>query len=139
MEQADMDAVMTIEKKSGPPVRSRQVWQREFAAPAFSVWLATQADRPIGYLCYSLVGDEASINHLAVLPAFRRSGVAQALIGNRLENWVGDGVAQVYLEVRQSNHAARALYHRCGFLKQGVRRDYYNAPRENAVIYRYAP
>jgi len=133
-----MDALMAIERQSSTPIRDIKIWQREFAASAFSVWLAQRAGAPIAYLCYSRVGDEASIHHLVVLPAHRRGGVAQALLNNRLLSLVNDGVAQVYLEVRRGNLAARALYDRCGFLEQGYRRDYYTAPREDALIYRYA-
>ena len=71
---------------------------------------------------------------IAVDPLFRRRGIGEML----LEGLIGEAkkreAAGIFLEVRESNEAARAMYENAGFAVTGVRRDYYHAPRENAVI-----
>jgi [ribosomal protein S18]-alanine N-acetyltransferase len=73
--------------------------------------------------------DEIEVLNLAVQPTFRRRGVAKALLG-RLPK--GD----VFLEVRESNLAARGLYQAAGFHEVGLRRGYYQNPPEGAIVMR---
>jgi len=77
--------------------------------------------------------DELEILNLAVDPPFRRRGVARSLIAQLLANFRGN----VYLEVRQSNIAARKLYHSLGFEAIGVRKDYYDSPGESAIVMKF--
>ncbi len=71
---------------------------------------------------------------MAVGAGQRRQGVASRLLGEFLSDVTG----AVYLEVRESNEAARALYRRWGFSEEGVRRGYYHRPVEDAVVMRRA-
>ena len=77
--------------------------------------------------------EELEILNLAVDPPFRRRGVARSLITQLLANFRGN----VYLEVRQSNIAARKLYHSLGFETIGVRKDYYDSPGESAIVMKF--
>lgn len=72
---------------------------------------------------------EREILNLAVASAFRRLGIATALLKNELEFQ-----ATHFLEVRESNVAARTLYRKLGFVEIGTRRDYYNDPIEKAIV-----
>jgi ribosomal-protein-alanine N-acetyltransferase len=74
--------------------------------------------------------DEAEILTLAVAPECRRRGVASEMLHTFLASVTG----RVFLEVRQSNVAAQQLYRKLGFVTAGVRRDYYESPREEAVL-----
>lgn len=74
--------------------------------------------------------DESELLNLAVAPEHRRYGVASALIGELLATHRG----AVYLEVRESDSAARGFYKRLFFQEVGLRRDYYRDPREAAVV-----
>ena len=76
--------------------------------------------------------DELHINSLAVDPAWRRRGLARRLLVSVLGDAVASGAQSATLEVRRSNEAARALYEGLGFKVDGVRRDYYQHPREDA-------
>jgi ribosomal-protein-alanine N-acetyltransferase len=78
--------------------------------------------------------DELHINNLAVLPAFRRKGVAGALLEHVLKEGSALGARRATLEVRRSNEAARRLYERLGFTVTGIRRGYYTNPVEDALI-----
>ena len=73
--------------------------------------------------------DEVEILNLAVAQSFRRQGVAKALLAALPK-------ADVFLEVRQSNAAARELYLAAGFLEAGLRPAYYQNPPEGAIVMR---
>jgi ribosomal protein S18 acetylase RimI-like enzyme len=77
-------------------------------------------------------GVEREILNVAVHPDVRRCGIASELIRAEIERWPGTH----FLEVRESNGPARALYQRLGFVDVGVRRDYYDDPREAAIVMR---
>ena len=76
---------------------------------------------------------EWELLNLAVHPAFRRRGAGGLLLGKLLE----DRPDSVFLEVRQSNIAARTLYGLYGFTEVGHRRNYYSSPSENAIVLRF--
>ncbi len=78
--------------------------------------------------------DEAAVANIATHPDFRRMGCAEAVLDRMEEFFRENGIKQVYLEVRESNAPARALYEKRGFCAVGVRKNYYRKPTENAVI-----
>lgn len=92
--------------------------------------------RLAGYLLARTIAGEAEILNLAVLPGARRLGLGRSLLEAALKGLVGRGVQAVYLEVRQSNAAARRLYLSLGFRPVGVRPRYYRRPSEDAVVLR---
>jgi ribosomal-protein-alanine N-acetyltransferase len=88
----------------------------------------------VAYCACWMVFDELHINSLAVDSPWRRRGLARRLLGEVFRDAVDAGARSATLEVRQSNAAARKLYEGLGFLVEGVRRDYYQEPREDALI-----
>lgn len=88
-----------------------------------------------GYLGCHHVADEGFIANVAVAPAFRRRGVARALID--AAKALGDGLYRLTLEVRVSNRAAISLYKAAGFVCDGIRPHFYSHPTEDAGIYSY--
>ena len=102
----------------------------------YALYLTATDDggRLMGYAGAHLAADEADINNVATAPEFRRRGVAEALLRRILELAEARGARHFYLEVRQSNLAARALYEKLGFRPLGLRRNYYTDPTEHAVI-----
>ena len=96
--------------------------------------LAEQAGEPLGYLGMEYVLDEGGITNVAVFPAYRRQGIADALIKELLRRAGGLGLATVTLEVRAGNAAAIALYQKNGFVPVGCRKNYYTAPTEDAIL-----
>lgn len=87
-----------------------------------------------GLLAASAVGDEAELQNLAVAAEKRRRGIATLLLFVALDRLVAAGIRKIWLEVRESNEAAVAFYLRHGFHHTGRRLDYYQAPREDALI-----
>jgi ribosomal-protein-alanine N-acetyltransferase len=91
-----------------------------------------------GYAVALNAADEGEILNLAVTPNGRRHGTGRALVEAVLESLRARGVLQAYLEVRESNAAARALYAAHGFGEVGRRTRYYRRPVEDAIILRAA-
>jgi [ribosomal protein S18]-alanine N-acetyltransferase len=76
----------------------------------------------------------AEIEGLVVVEKYRRQGIGSALIGACMAWAAKPGASSMRLEVRASNAAALAFYHRHGFSVAGRRRDYYAAPTEDALL-----
>lgn len=74
------------------------------------------------------------ILNLAVEPACRRQGHGRFLLTTALHAGQKMGIQRVWLEVREHNTAAIALYSSCGFKKQGMRPKYYTDTGENALL-----
>ncbi|MEX0908244.1 MAG: ribosomal protein S18-alanine N-acetyltransferase [Gemmatimonadaceae bacterium] len=88
----------------------------------------------VGYAVLIQVAEEAELLNLAVAGDSRRSGIGSSLLRSLLEVAARDGIRTVYLEVRESNAAARGLYAAHGFVEVGRRRRYYQRPEEDALI-----
>lgn len=88
----------------------------------------------VGYLAFEQIADEGGIIEVAVRPDCRRQGIAKRLIESASDS--SEGLSEVFLEVRESNMPAVALYEGLGFERIALRRDYYDAPKENAIIMR---
>jgi ribosomal-protein-alanine acetyltransferase len=88
------------------------------------------------FLVASHVGPEWEIENVAVAPDARRRGLGSQLVREFLDTANQRGAESVFLEVRESNRAARALYEKGGFSETGRRKSYYSGPPEDAVVYR---
>ena len=90
----------------------------------------------VGFLAARQVADEAEILNIAVNRDFRRKGVASALLIAALDKFRSSTITRVFLELRESNQPARALYERHGFVPSGTRNSYYRDPTEDALCMR---
>ena len=88
----------------------------------------------LGYAGLLVMADEGYITNVAVFPEHRRRGVAAELIAVFDRFARGSRLAFLTLEVRPSNAPAIALYEKFGFSEAGRRRNYYDLPREDALI-----
>jgi ribosomal-protein-alanine N-acetyltransferase len=86
-----------------------------------------------GFIAARQAADEAEILNVAVRRDFRRKGVASALLLAAFDTFRRSSIARVFLELRESNQAARALYERHGFVLAGRRKLYYRDPPEDAL------
>lgn len=102
-----------------------------------SLWLvAANGGQVAGYIGSQSVLGEADMMNLAVSPAYRKQGIAKALVLALIEQLKYAGVHCLTLEVRASNLPALNLYNKLGFSKIGRRPQYYEKPREDALILR---
>lgn len=90
-----------------------------------------------GYVGMAYVLDEGYISNVAVAPEYRRKGVGDALIAALTARAEKLCLSFVTLEVRQSNAPAISLYKKHGFIAAGLRKNYYERPREDALIMTY--
>ena len=132
----DASALWETEELSFPDPWSEADFGNLLSAPGVEGWICWAGTRLSGYVIVRSAGEEAEILNLAVAPEFRRRRVALRLLGRGLETLLERGVDEVFLEVRRSNGAARALYHQLGFALAGVRRGYYRKPLEDAMVLR---
>ncbi|WP_373069801.1 ribosomal protein S18-alanine N-acetyltransferase [Gemmatimonas sp.] len=101
--------------------------------------MATAVDESggiVGYCIMLRAVDEAEIANIATAPGVRRQGVGAQLLDDAIAAGTADGVVAMFLEVRESNTAARALYSSRGFVAVGRRRAYYRHPVEDALVLR---
>ena len=109
---------------------------RECAASDVVFLVAETADGIAGYVVAVEAADEGEILNLAVAPGGRRQGMGRALVERVVAVLAERGVRQVFLEVRESNGNARALYAARGFREVGRRAGYYRRPVEDAIVLR---
>ncbi|MBO4419841.1 MAG: ribosomal protein S18-alanine N-acetyltransferase [Oscillospiraceae bacterium] len=88
----------------------------------------------LGYVGSQTCFEDADILNVCVAPAARRRGVAQALMLELEARLAPRGVEKITLEVRSSNEPAIRLYEKLGYARVGLRRGYYEKPREDALI-----
>lgn len=102
---------------------------------AYTVALvAREGNTPLGYLLGSVLAPESELYRIAVRPSCRRCGVGKRLLTEFFSRAREGGAECVYLEVRESNLAALALYRALGFETVGLRKNYYRRPDENAAV-----
>jgi [ribosomal protein S18]-alanine N-acetyltransferase len=135
LEPGDLEAVEEIERASYPTPWSRSMFAAELRKPGSLALGAFLEDGPIvGYAFVSRYVDAWHVMNIAVEPAYRRRGIATALLQRVLDVTGGDPRRGHTLEVRVSNVGAIRLYERLGFQSRGIRRGYYTDNREDALI-----
>jgi tRNA threonylcarbamoyladenosine biosynthesis protein TsaB len=123
-------AVLATLHADGFAGQSDEVWTEKslrelLAMPGALALLALQGGDPVGFLLLRQAADEAEIITLAVQPRARRAGIARRLLTVGLDKMTGRGALHCFLEVAETNDAARALYASAGFVEVGRRPAYY--------------
>jgi len=133
---AEIDAILAVERASftNPWTREMYLAELDHQGVAFFYVARDAGRRVVGFCSFWRVLDELHVNNLAVLPEYRRQGVASALLARVLEAGASMGSRRATLEVRHSNDAARRLYGGFGFVVAGIRRAYYTNPIEDALV-----
>lgn len=132
MEERHLAALAEIEKACFHAPWSAAMLREELGKGIFLV--AERDGAAVGYVGCQTVLDEGYITNVAVSPDCRRQGVGRALVAALKARAAQAGLAFVTLEARASNAPAIALYEGAGFRRVGVRRNFYTAPTEDAVL-----
>lgn len=132
----EIEDVLGIEAASFTNPWTREMHERDLEMTDLShlVIARDSGRRALGFCSFWIVVDELHINNLAVLPEFRRHGIASRIIERVIRDAYRRGARRATLEVRRSNDPAIRLYERWGFETAGVRPDYYTKPDEDALI-----
>ena len=134
MQPEDLAEVCKIEKDNfSLPWSEKSFWESmEREDTVFLV--ALEDEKVVGYIgCYCIAG-AGEITNVAVKASHRRKGIGGKLLQKLYEKGAALDTQEYFLEVRESNEAAIGLYLRQGFVKEGIRKNFYEKPVENAVI-----
>lgn len=140
MTEADLDAVMLIEN-----VIYTHPWTRGNFADSLRAgshcWVMEWQGVIAGYAVLNVAAGEAHLLNLSISAAWHGRGLGRALLLYIVDFIKENNVSVLFLEVRVSNTAARALYAKAGFREIGMRRGYYPAhdAREDAIVLEYKP
>ena len=136
MTSAHLDEVAELERIcfSAPWSRIMLAEELDNACSAFLVALDPEDGSVVGYAGLLVIADEGYITNVAVRPESRRGGVAGQILDVFLSFAEANQLAFLTLEVRESNYAAIALYGSRGFRGAGRRKNYYEHPKEDAII-----
>ncbi len=138
---ADIPAMMALEKHAAMAAHwSAQEYQTMFAGsgPRCVALIIEEDARIQGFLVARALDPEWEIENIAVAGPARRRGLGTRLVGEFLNLARRQGALAVFLEVRESNRAARALYEKWAFVENDRRKRYYSNPEEDAIVYRLA-
>ncbi|MFC3902406.1 ribosomal-protein-alanine N-acetyltransferase [Acinetobacter marinus] len=134
MQDSDINAVCAIEQQV-----QFHPWTASQFADSVQRYQATIVERDgeiLGFCIVQKVLDEANLLLMAIDPKCHGQGLGTLLLNDAIER-LGDACVQIFLEVRESNYAAIALYEKVGFHQIDLRKNYYPAPnrqKEHAVI-----
>ena len=134
---SDLPGILAIERVSFTDPWSRSSFTAILEQPRVYFAVALDpAGSVLGYTVAWFVLDEAELANLAVAPEARGQGIGALLLRGAIRSAEERGTASMYLEVRESNVSARALYASHGFAEVGRRPAYYRKPVEDALVLR---
>ena len=134
MTSSDVPEVARIETTAFSTPWSEQTFRSLLARAGVELWVADWGDQLAAYAILWWVLDEGELANIAVRKDLRGRGIGAGLLSRMLKVAQDSGVRSLYLEVRESNGLAREMYARRGFHEIGVRKGYYDGPREDARV-----
>lgn len=137
MDSSHIKALYEIEKECFSTPWSEESLKEELNNK-FARFFVAECDGVVsGYIGAHNILGEVYITNVAVSKAFRRKGIAETLIKTLVDFCEKEEMEFVTLEVRRSNEAAKKLYSKMGFKEVGERKDFYENPREDAILMTY--
>ena len=134
MQPEDLAEVCKIEKDNFSLPWSEKSFLESMEREDTVFLVALEDEKVVGYIgCYCIAG-AGEITNVAVKASHRRKGIGGKLLQKLYEEGAALDTQEYFLEVRESNEAAIGLYLRQGFVKEGIRKNFYEKPVENAVI-----
>lgn len=144
MNMDDVPVVASLEGEIFSDAWSEKLYRETLESGRYDCWVLETAEsneeelagKPVlaGYFCGQMILDEAEVHRIAVDPVMRGRGYGQVLLEDFLHRMQDVGVTTVLLEVRAGNKPAIGLYKKNGFVEIGVRKGYYQNPKEDARI-----
>jgi ribosomal-protein-alanine N-acetyltransferase len=137
---ADIPVMLTLEKSAAKAAHwFLEQYERALSgeAPSRLVLVVEEEAGVQGFLVGRAVGEEWEIENIVVAGPARRRGLGSHLLEHFLDSARSQGAQAAFLEVRESNLAARRLYQKWAFVETGRRKRYYREPEEDAMVYRF--
>jgi ribosomal-protein-alanine N-acetyltransferase len=134
-ERRDVNELLFIEQSQFPEPWTKGMLLDEITnTEARRYTVAVRDKKIVGYLGVMFVLDELHINTIGTLPGFEGRGIASSLMDEALRDAARRGITRATLEVATSNTRAQLLYFRYGFKPVGVRKNYYERTKEDALV-----
>ncbi len=131
----DVDAVHNIEEDSFSVPWSKDSFVQEIRFNRLAnYWVMKLDDEVIGYGGCWFVIDEAHVTNIAIHKKYRGNGYGKMLVLAMMKDVQKQGIKAIGLEVRKSNEIARTMYESMGFKMERVRKNYYDSPKEDALV-----
>lgn len=134
MKAADLEQVAELEKICFTESWSYGLLEAGIHSPFDVYYVYEQEGRILGYCNLRLLAGEGEVQRIAVLPEYRRMGLARKMMEIMVDYARQNRALAVSLEVRAGNLPARNLYETYGFTAEAVRKGYYRNPSEDAII-----
>ncbi|NQV18489.1 MAG: ribosomal protein S18-alanine N-acetyltransferase [Armatimonadetes bacterium] len=136
MQIKDLQKVLDIEKELFSEPWSAKMFVEKIINHESYVLQKSDEQEIIGYICGWKINDEFEITNLGIRKQFQRQGFGKILVEHLIKKVKNENCKIFFLEVRENNFAAQKLYEKLGFKVIGIREEYYNNPKENAVVMR---
>lgn len=130
----DLDQVMEIETALFTPPWTKEGFFTFLTRKDALFLVVVEKGRILGYCGLLMVLDEGDITNVAVRPERQREGIGHFLMESMIRLAGELGVTTIHLEVRKGNDTAKRLYERVGFTVDGIRKNYYSDPQEDALL-----
>lgn len=134
MAERDLERISAIEQEVFSDPWSFNAFRTDLNNDMACPLVAEFEDSIVGYTSLYIVAGEVQIGNFAVAPGYRQRGVAKKMISKIIGIAGEHECSSIFLEVRESNRPAQALYESFGFKRAGRRKNYYANPRESAVL-----
>lgn len=130
----DLPQVLAIERESFPLPFSENLFHMELGLNIAHMLVAVEGETVCGYVDFWHVDNEMHVINIAVDQKLRGRGIGAILMDSVLNYAQEQSVDHIYLDVRESNYRAIALYRRFGFEQVDVRKGYYQDNQEDALV-----
>jgi len=134
LEESCIDDIVSISILSFPIAWTKEAFINELTNKFARYVVAVKDDVIIGYGGMWVILDECHVTNIAVHPEYRGIGAGALIVEALLDICRYERAASITLEVRKSNKVAQNLYKKYGFAEEGIRKNYYEDNREDAVI-----
>lgn len=135
MGEGDIPGILEVENSCFTMPWSEESFYEELENELSHYQVVRIDGKVVAYMGYWHILDEGHITNVAVHKEYRRQGIGRLLVEAVLEEARGRKIKGMTLEVRESNKGAIALYESFGFKVCGRRKDYYDRPKEDALVY----
>lgn len=134
MNSSHIKGVFEVSKLSLKEAWSIESIKNELSNNLAKYIVALHNDKVIGFVGMWILFDEGDITNVAVHPDYRKKGIGNLLIESLISLCRELNIKSLTLEVRESNTPAKNLYKKHGFKEEGLRKNFYSNPKENAII-----
>lgn len=135
---ADIPTIVTLEREAETASHWSLEQYESMVADSGHLGLVLEDGSGVQGFLIGTIGKEAEVENVVVATSARRQGLGGQLLEQFVKFARQAAAEEAFLEVRESNVAARSLYEKAGFVESGRRKEYYRDPREDAILYKFA-